>query len=147
MEPGTYCLIIRNPLLEMPVGALGDCVFPAGWHVYVGSALGPGGLIRAERHIRLYNLKNRPPRWHIDYLLLHPLCRLEAVARIPSRTRAECMLAGRIPGKPVPGFGSSDCDCMSHLFSFPVFPVDAVQNACDHLCHRVFITMLDYRGG
>ena len=146
MEPGTYCLILRNPLLVLPVGALGDRVLPEGWHVYIGSALGPGGLARVERHIRLYHLKDRPPRWHIDYLLLHPLCRLEAVARVPSPIRAECGLAARLPGRPVPGFGCSDCDCSSHLFSFLVFPGDAVQNTCTSLCLQVTITMIDYGG-
>ncbi|MEW5987932.1 MAG: GIY-YIG nuclease family protein, partial [Chloroflexota bacterium] len=63
---GTYILILWLPREErMAVGRLGTFTFPAGTYVYVGSAMGPGGLAGRLRHHR------RPvtrPHWHVDYL-------------------------------------------------------------------------------
>ncbi len=53
MDKGIYCLVLKNPACTVRVGALGPLPFAAGWHCYIGSALGPGGLVRLERHTRL----------------------------------------------------------------------------------------------
>jgi sugar fermentation stimulation protein A len=55
--------------------------------------------------------------WHIDHLRQHA----EFVAGIPIRTSedVECELAAairEIADRQAPGFGSTDCDCPSHLF-------------------------------
>lgn len=43
-EKGIYCLILKTGGAVLDVGALGgEVTFPAGYYVYVGSALGPGG--------------------------------------------------------------------------------------------------------
>ena len=79
MDKGIYCLVLKNPACTVRVGALGPVSFAAGWHCYIGSALGPGGLVRLERHLRLAAHRDRRPKWHIDYLLTDP--------RFRSRTR------------------------------------------------------------
>ena len=72
MDKGIYCLVFRNRGCTIPVGALGDLTFQAGWHIYVGSALGSGGLQRLSRHFSLACLHNKRPKWHVDYLLTNP---------------------------------------------------------------------------
>ncbi len=111
---GSYCLILELPrALAIRVGRLGTFRFPAGTYVYAGSALG-GIDARVGRHLR----RRKRKRWHIDYLLAH--ARVADVLRIEARHRVECemnRLALRVPGArtAVPGFGSSDCACSSHL--------------------------------
>jgi Uri superfamily endonuclease len=133
MEPGVYCLVLENPAAVLGVGALGPILFRAGFHVYVGSALGPGGLSRVDRHRRLSRERDRGPRWHVDYLLLDPRFRLAATVSVPTSERLECALARAVGGEPVPGFGSSDCDCGSHLFQFPADPVGRLLAAVSSL--------------
>jgi Uri superfamily endonuclease len=113
---GTYALILYlEHGEEITVGKLGTFAFPAGYYLYLGSALGPGGLeARLARHRR----RNKKLRWHIDYLLEH--AQLVEVWSTPSTDKLECcwaQAARQLPGSeiPVPGFGSSDCHCPSHL--------------------------------
>jgi Uri superfamily endonuclease len=93
-----------------------------GFYVYVGSALGTGGVrARLARHMR----HAERPHWHIDYLRRHTT--LEEIWFCCDRKSREHVLARRIAGMPkvlVPmlGFGSSDCDCESHLFFFEKRP-------------------------
>jgi Uri superfamily endonuclease len=53
-ELGTYALLLKLDKQErITVGRLGTFGFPAGYYLYVGSALGPGGLrARLARHRR-----------------------------------------------------------------------------------------------
>lgn len=53
-EPGTYALLLKLDKQErITVGKLGTFDLPAGYYLYVGSALGPGGLrARLTRHRR-----------------------------------------------------------------------------------------------
>lgn len=115
MNKGIYCLVFRNPACTVRIGALGDMALGTGWHVYVGSALGSGGLKRLERHIRFNTERNRPPKWHVDYLLMDPRFSLSYAVFAATPDRLECRLAGALRGEPVMGFGCSDCDCTSHL--------------------------------
>ena len=122
---GTYCLIIHlDHLSQIRVGALGTFDFLSGWYIYVGSAMGPGGLrARIARHGRL----DKRLHWHIDYLLAEGT--LEATWQIASPVKHECTWAkavARLPDVqiPVPGFGSSDCKCSSHLVHLPHPPPD-----------------------
>ena len=119
MDKGVYALILENPCRRVRIGALGMREFALGRHIYVGSAQGSGGLVRADRHVRLARHRDRPPRWHIDYLLLDPHFVLTAVVTAPTDQDLECDLARAIGGACVPGFGCSDCTCPSHLFSRP----------------------------
>ena len=105
--PGTYALVLRfSKRLEFSVGRLGVLSAQAGYYLYVGSALGPGGLAaRVGRHYR----REKTLRWHVDYV--------RAVAR-PGRSvvrdgksHRECRWARilqSLPGASVPltGFGA-----------------------------------------
>jgi Uri superfamily endonuclease len=66
--PGTYLLLLRLPQpTTLAVGRLGALALPAGWYVYVGSALGGLGP-RLRRHLRVA----KPPHWHVDSLRAAP---------------------------------------------------------------------------
>lgn len=116
MDTGIYCLLLANGPAEVTVGSLGTLRFRRGWHLYVGSARGPGGLVRVQRHLRTHRDRDRPPRWHIDYLLLSPSFRLRSVLSARTGEDLECRLAEALGPPLVPGFGCSDCTCRSHLF-------------------------------
>ncbi len=116
---GAYILVLtvaKNAIVT--VGKLGALSFPAGVYVYVGSALGPAGLRRIRRHIRVFAGHNTKPTWHIDYLsAVATLCRIYVFV---TDERIECDLASHLCASPassaVKRFGSSDCKCVSHLF-------------------------------
>lgn len=129
MDKGIYCLVFQNPACTARVGALGEIAFRKGWHVYVGSALGSGGLTRLERHVALSREKNKKPKWHVDYLSTNHRFTLRYTVHAVTEERFECRLAGAL-GKPgIPGFGSSDCDCPSHLFYRTRDPVSGIERA------------------
>ncbi len=115
--PGAYVLILR---LARPVRAVTrrsiDCSIPPGWHVYAGSARGPGGIrARLMRHFR----NDKAVHWHIDRLTLVA----EELAAIAVEGGAECDLVGRLlrSGRyraAVSGFGNTDCRCCeTHLLT------------------------------
>jgi len=116
---GTYALILwcgRDGRIE--IGRLGRMRLQRGNYVYVGSALGPGGLrARIGHHQRLAVR----PYWHIDYLRAHT--RLHSVWLNYDGRRHEHEWARAIHNMkdalvPLPGFGASDCSCPSHLYLF-----------------------------
>ena len=115
--PGVYHLVLRLPReTRIRVGRLGTARFGAGYYVYTGSAMN-GLEARVARHQR----RRKSLRWHIDYLLQK--AEIAAVELIPTRRRLECArnrVILSLPGAtiPVPGFGSSDCRCRSHLLYF-----------------------------
>ena len=121
--PGTYVLILlaaTDQLIE--IGKLGRFAVPRGFYVYAGSARGPGGLrARIAHHERI----SQRPHWHMDYL--RPALHLKEVWYTYDSKRHEhqwaealgCLKGVRIP---ISGFGSSDCSCKSHLFSFTARP-------------------------
>lgn len=112
---GTYTLLLSLPeSATVAVGALGDRDIPAGHYAYTGSALGPGGFARVDRHREIAAGERDVRQWHVDYLLGHPDSSVEAVVRSPG-VDAECAVAGSVDGDRVAGFGASDCDCGSHL--------------------------------
>ena len=115
MDKGIYCLVFRNPVCLIKVGALGALAFRAGWHIYVGSALGSGGLLRLRRHISLARLRDKRQKWHIDYLLTSPCFSLAYVVYAVTGDHLECKLACGLDEGGIPKFGCSDCSCTSHL--------------------------------
>jgi Uri superfamily endonuclease len=117
MDKGIYCLVFKNPACTLTIGALGLVAFEAGWHIYVGSALGSGGLVRLERHIALSRNRDRCPKWHVDYLSLSPFFSLRSA--VFALTDMEN----------IPGFGASDCNCRSHLFYRRRNPVQEIEAA------------------
>jgi Uri superfamily endonuclease len=129
MDKGIYCLVFSNPSCTVRVGALGEIVFRRGWHIYVGSALGSGGLARLERHIALSRNKDKHPKWHVDYLSTNPSFHLHHTVHALTEERLECRLAEALGNENVMGFGSSDCDCISHLFYRRRNPLREVETA------------------
>ena len=112
---GIYVVEVRlrrsNPIR---VGQLGEIPFRAGAYLYVGSAR-RGLRARLERHAR----REKPRRWHIDYLTT--VGAVEFAAVWPTEAVTECELARRVAQlagehSSVAGFGCSDCRCRSHLF-------------------------------
>ena len=117
---GAYLLLFKlDDALDFEAGRLGRVRLPAGWAVYVGSAMGPGGLrARLQRHMR----PDKRLHWHIDYLTA--VCSPVDWYASTSDVRLECVWVQRmlaLPGVvvPVPGFGSSDCGegCPAHLLA------------------------------
>jgi sugar fermentation stimulation protein A len=115
--PGTYLLVLRlDAATQIEVGRLGRVAFPAGWYVYIGSALGGLGA-RLRRHARL----EKRHHWHVDVLRAASI--LVAIAVRLSSERIECETAATVArliggSQPVLRFGSSDCHCRSHLVYF-----------------------------
>lgn len=115
-EPGVYCLALRlDRGRRITVGRLGAFWFAEGWYLYVGSALGPGGL---RGRLRRYLRAERRRHWHVDHLLDH--ARVVQVLWAEWPERLECDWAGVARAwpevqVPVPGFGASDCRCPGHL--------------------------------
>ncbi len=109
---GSYILLIKLPE-EQPitVGSLKTIYFPGGYYAYVGSALG-GLKSRLNRHLRI----DKKIHWHIDYLLQKAT--IKDIIICETEDRAECTIAQALAHQfdSIPGFGSSDCKCRSHLF-------------------------------
>jgi Uri superfamily endonuclease len=120
MEPGIYSLLLKlDGRKELEVGSLGIIEFEEGYYSYTGSARGPGGLMRVERHREVMRGQNLARRWHIDYLLPH----ISIIDAIITRTAVdrECEIAGMIGSKfkAIRHFGSTDCKCPGHLHYSP----------------------------
>jgi Uri superfamily endonuclease len=111
-----------SSLKGFPLGKLGNLQLQSGFYVYIGSAHGPGGLrARLAHHLG----PSAHPHWHIDYLKAHVTP--EEVWYCYDRTSwehpwAHCLDLQRNASVPLAGFGSSDCACESHLFSFRTRP-------------------------
>jgi len=100
---------------RLSIGRLGRFNFDAGFYAYVGSAQ-TNLATRLARHGR----QRKPLRWHIDFLSCHATM-LGALTYDGDRS-VECRIADALAQEyvmPVPGFGSSDCGCKSHLFFLP----------------------------
>ena len=116
-DSGTYALVITLPTeLSLQIGKLGVYNFQPGYYVYAGSALN-GLSNRLKRHSR----SDKKLHWHIDYLLQK--ANLTQIWYAMGPDRLECrwnMIIQNLPGATtsIPGFGSSDCHCSSHLTHF-----------------------------
>ncbi|GCL68155.1 DNA/RNA nuclease SfsA [Veillonella tobetsuensis] len=145
-DSGVYVMVMHlDHDLDLEIGSKGMMHFKKGYYMYVGSA--KANLTkRIERHKR----KRKKMHWHLDYFRGH--CEMIAAVPIrtsglpleswslthepypsmPSmpdpdiEVSVECALAdavGAIAEWEVPKFGSSDCDCMSHLFGMMENPI------------------------
>ncbi len=118
---GTYTLVVElADAATVEFGAAGTRTLDAGWYAYVGSALGPGGFSRVERHRELAIGDRDTRHWHVDYLLGHPASRVVDV-HTTAGADVECAVARSLAAAatPVAGLGASDCACDSHLVSAP----------------------------
>lgn len=117
-DPGIYALIIYIKDSMKVYLAKNIHYFPSGYYVYLGSAKQYGGInSRVNRHLK----RNKKIRWHIDYLTINPLVRIEAIVYVKTKIFKECAFVKilkknnfEIASK---GFGSSDCkeECGAHL--------------------------------
>jgi len=121
MTPGIYHLIIYLPSdISIEIGKLGKYNFQAGYYVYTGSAM-RGLEQRVARHLR----SSKRLHWHVDYLLQYG--QIVDVITHATKKRQECQFNRIVMSLPgcqilVKGFGSSDCNCISHLAFFDKKP-------------------------
>jgi sugar fermentation stimulation protein A len=112
-DRGSYLLVLRlKKKKNIHIERLGKVSFRKGFYIYVGSAMANLSK-RMERHRHLRKVHH----WHIDEL--RAVAEFHSVLPIRSSTRLECEIAealSRIAGWDIPGFGSSDCSCETHLF-------------------------------
>ena len=112
---GSYILLIKLPAEQvLTVGRLQDIRFHSGYYAYVGSAMN-GVKSRLSHHLR----QDKKPHWHIDYLLQR--ASIIDIGICQAENRVECEIARALGSQfdSIPGFGSSDCRCQSHLFFTP----------------------------
>jgi sugar fermentation stimulation protein A len=114
VDKGTYILAMKlDDDADISVGRLGRFAFPAGRYLYFGSAMNCLNA-RISRHLR----SDKKLHWHIDYFLQK--AKIVDVWYVKSEEHLECDLCQEAMGFPeasipVKGFGSSDCNCKSHL--------------------------------
>ncbi len=120
-KAGIYNLIIKlSKNEEIKVGRLGTYIFSKGFYVYTGSA--KNGLEkRIDRHLS----SNKKLHWHVDYLLSY--AKIVQILRYAGVKKNECRLNSLIAQSSgatlvVKKFGSSDCNCVTHLYYFKNFP-------------------------
>ena len=125
---GTYILTIElSNNINIQVGKLGLLSFKKGFYFYIGSAMGSSGsstlLNRVLRHLRLPEQKRN--HWHIDFFLKDESANIIKIYLIPCNYKLECILAQElmdISDAFIEKFGSSDCNCKSHLIYFKGIP-------------------------
>ncbi len=119
-DRGSYILVLQLKRSErLNVGGLGQIRFRRGYYLYVGSAM-RGLRRRMERHRR----RRKRLFWHVDHL--RGYADLLSVLPVRSAQPLECDIAGaleEVSDWSVPGFGSSDCSCRSHLFGMRSDPL------------------------
>jgi len=113
LDAGVYIAVFyMSKDRRIQIGRFGRFRFSQGVYYYVGSAQ-RNLSARIERH----NRKEKPLRWHIDFLSAKSDM-LGAITILGPR-ELECQLAKKLAGMfelAVPGFGASDCKCGGHLF-------------------------------
>ena len=148
-DQGTYALVLHLPRTQtIRIGALGERKFPRGYYMYIGSAMN-GLTARIARHLVHNRLANRAGgerdyavakswrerkkkmHWHIDYFLEH--AHITEVMTHQGAERFECLWAQAALALPkakiiMPRFGSSDCNCATHLVYFGNRPPEGFQS-------------------
>ena len=129
MMKGTYCLLINlKKDSRIKIGnKLSFINFKSGYYIYVGSAMNSLES-RLNRHLS----DDKKKHWHIDYLLLNKNSQITDIYYTVSTKKVECEIARNISpnSSEIDNFGSSDCDCNSHLFYFENIE-DAITNIKD----------------
>ncbi len=127
---GTYLLfLLIQQDISLTIGALGSKLFQLGNYIYVGSALGSGGL---EKRIARHLKQEKKIFWHIDYLLRNKFVKILAYGEMLSDHKIECNVVNQIIGifheksLIINYFGSSDCNCKSHLLYFNKKPINEI---------------------
>lgn len=110
---GIYVLLIKiGRPCDIRVGKRRNYHFEKGYYAYVGSALGS-----LEKRVARHLDTRKKLYWHIDYLLTVAVVR--EVIYAETNQKKECLIAQLLSKTLVSksGFGCSDCNCSSHLFS------------------------------
>jgi sugar fermentation stimulation protein A len=136
-DSGLYLLFITQPAaVTVTAGRLPATELQPGAYIYVGRAR-KNLEARLLRHLR----SEKKRFWHIDSLL--DRSRIESIW-IRYDSVDECgtirSIRERIPDSafPIPGFGSSDCRCPSHLMTLPQ-ELDASElRRCLHPFRKVY---------
>ena len=117
-KSGVYLLeIFLFKPVRIEVGARGKEVFPPGYYYYTGTAQN-----NLQDRLKRHQQDEKNMHWHIDYFLDEGS--IQQVYAIEEPQEIECELAGALLEKEksevvAPGFGSSDCQCETHLIYFP----------------------------
>lgn len=102
--------------LDVHLGRRGSHRLPSGFYIYVGSAMGRGGLkARLGRHLAT----KKRIHWHVDHITSR--LPVTEIAWLVQEISTEHQFAAHLCTlswiqTPIPGFGSSDCHCSAHLF-------------------------------
>ena len=100
--------------LRIHVGSLGAVEFKKGYYIYVGS-----GQKNLEKRIQRHKRRIKKVKWHIDYLTTRSDVKVLKAAAYNLPKKYECIIADILRSmrfKPIRGFGSTDCGCISHLY-------------------------------
>lgn len=103
---------------KIKIGRIGYLNFKRGWYLYVGS-----GMAYLKERVKRHFKKNKKKHWHIDYLI-PDLKNLKAFL-IHSSKSLECEISmeiSKISNGFIEKFGSTDCNCKSHLLYFKKEP-------------------------
>ena len=148
-QRGSYALLLRLERTQwIKVGKLGNFKFPKGYHIYLGSAMGNGGIYsRVSWHINLHKKEH----WHIDWL--RSRCQLVSILYSIIARKLECIWSRallKVSGSEVvaPGFGASDCinHCVTHLVSFrDVLPKKEIFNAIEMVSSNTIYELNGYQ--
>ena len=117
---GTYIVVLKSRQAKtIQIGKLAQLDIKKGYYVYIGSAMGPGGVLARLKH---HSEVSERPHWHLDYL--RAATEFYETYALFSAERKECEWATMMAktaavSEPMKGFGSSDCKCSTHLFYFP----------------------------
>jgi len=131
-DRGIYTLILQlREDTSLKVGRLGILHLKSGYYAYTGSARGSGGFKRICRHLDVLCGRNMTRKWHIDHLL--PITSFRCAVASSTDQDLECAVARGIgiTREHVPGFGCTDCSCVSHLHFSPEYEdmLDTVMQA------------------
>ena len=124
-QPGAYVLWFElSEATHFPALRLQPAELWPGQYIYVGSALGPGGLqARLCRHLDRASRQAQRHHWHIDHVTA--IHRPASVGYKISPINLECAWAKQLNAAgadwAIHGFGSSDCrqGCQAHLLRVP----------------------------
>ena len=105
--------------VSVKVASLGQVTLSEGYYAYVGSAKA-GIKARVGRHLKLARLKTGKLRWHLDYILVNdsiePYSLIYVNESFIEHEIAQALLGHGDTEVVARGFGSSDCNCVSHFF-------------------------------
>lgn len=124
VDGSTYILLIYvNKSQDLLIGKLGWVKFHRDFYIYVGSA-----RKSIQRRLLRHLAQKKNNFWHIDYLLSWSHLALITSIWI-NRKPCECIISQEIFRSKIgtvvhKGFGSSDCQCPSHLFRIPISNLD-----------------------